>query len=81
MTIYLSYPAGVDFQPLNQRLFFNTDASKRCDNIIPIPDNVTEGSETFPITLTSPDPAVDTGPPSVIELVDTDSELVAQIVS
>ena len=63
------------------RIFFNTDASKRCVDIIPIPDNVTEGSETFPITLTSPDPAVDTGPPSVIELVDTDSELVAQIVS
>ena len=48
--------------------------------MVPISDNVTEGSETFNVTLTSPDTDVDTGPPSIIELVDTNSELVAQIV-
>ena len=67
--------AGEDFQRFeNVELTFTSGVTRRCAYIIPIIDNVTEGQEMFNVVLESPDPDVDTGPPSTVELIDRDCE-------
>ena len=55
-------------------LVFTPGTMRVCANIIPIDDDLTEGPERFPVVLESPDPDVDTGPPSIVELRDNDGE-------
>ena len=58
-------------------LVFTPGTMRVCANIIPIDDDLTEPTESFPVVLDSPDPDVDTGPPSIVELLDGDCEYTA----
>ena len=56
----------------NVPLVFTPGTTRLCADIIPIDDDETEGPERFPIVPESPDPDVDVGSPSIVELVDRD---------
>ena len=51
-------------------LIFNPGDTRKCANIIPINDNVTEGVERFPVVPETNDPDADVGPPSTVILLD-----------
>ena len=55
-------------------LTFNPGDTRKCADIIPINDNVTEGEERFPVILETNDPNADIGPPSTVILLDGDGE-------
>ena len=65
----------MDFQPSQVvPLTFNPGVNKKCADIIPINDNVTEGEERFTVEPETDDPDADVGPPSTVILIDGDSE-------
>lgn len=66
--------AGVDFVPFDMVITFSPGSNTMCVDIQPIPDSTTEGSESFPLVLTSTDPDVQTGPQSEVEIIDRNSE-------
>ena len=50
----LLYAGGVDYEPLNETLTFNSDSSPTmCVNITFIPDEVTEDTEVFDVIASS----------------------------
>ena len=58
----------------NVPLVFTPGTTRLCADIIPIDDDLTEPTESFPIVPESPDPDVDVGTPSTVELLDEDCE-------